>query len=149
MEKVTTKYNSTHGYSYTRFYKCWQNLKDRCYRIKNKDYVRYGGRGIQVCERWLKFENFRADMERTYFPGATVDRLNRDGNYEPANCRWATSKQQGNNRTTNRLVTYNGVTLSIAQWSEVTGIARATIGARLNAGWAIYAALYTKSSRSK
>lgn len=83
--KVTTEYRS------------WCAMLARCNNPNNHAYDRYGGRGIRVCKRWLKFENFLADMGRRPL-GLTLDRINNDGGYKPSNCRWATPKQQANNR---------------------------------------------------
>jgi hypothetical protein len=81
----------------TTEYNCWLGMKDRCFNPNRKFYLNYGGRGITVCNRWMKFENFLEDMgERP--PGLTLDRVNNNRNYEPNNCRWATRKQQSANR---------------------------------------------------
>ena len=77
----------------------WQNMKARCLRPTHPSYRYYGGRGITVCDRWLTFENFLADMGRRP-EGLTLERIDNDGNYEPGNCRWATwSEQRRNQRT--------------------------------------------------
>jgi len=87
-----------HGYWGTRTYKSWDSMKSRCLNPNNKDFNIYGGAGITVCDRWMKFENFLADMgERP--EGTTLDRYpNQKGNYEPNNCRWATITEQNRNR---------------------------------------------------
>jgi hypothetical protein len=80
-------------------YGTWFNMKTRCLNKKTKKYKDYGGRGIRICERWLNsFKNFFADMGCKPGPEYSIDRINNDGNYEPGNCRWATSKEQRNNQ---------------------------------------------------
>lgn len=89
--------HKTHGYTGTSLYRSWADLVDRCTRPTHKRYADYGGRGITVCERWRKFENFLADVgDRP--PGMTIDRIDNDGNYEPGNFRWADMSTQNRNR---------------------------------------------------
>ena len=113
----------------------------RCTNPKAKTYGYYGGRGINVCEHWRSFEHFLADMgERP--EGTTLDRFpNRDGSYEPGNCRWATKKQQSENSAVPRLLTHDGKTQSVSDWARELGIRPDTLHQRLYKGWPIEKAL--------
>lgn len=125
--------NRRHGLTKTPTWKVWQAMKSRCFYRKNIDYWNYGGRGIMVCKRWMTFENFYADMgERPC--GQTIDRINNNGNYEPGNCRWATIKQQTNNRRNNRFLTHEGQTMTITQWAGIINLHSSSLRKRLNRG---------------
>lgn len=105
-----------------REYKAWAGIKTRCLNSKNKVYKYYGGRGITVCERWLKFENFLADMGLKPSAQHSIDRIDNNGNYEPSNCRWATDKEQTRNRRSNIIVEHEGVAMCMADAAELSGV---------------------------
>lgn len=143
-EKVAAvgRANARHGMKNTPTWGTWVSMRNRCNNPKNRAYVNYGGRGISVCRRWDIFENFLADMgERP--EGASIDRIDNDGNYEPGNCRWAARAEQGRNRRSNhRVETPKGV-MTLIEASQVWGISRDTLAYRLARGWAVVDALTT------
>jgi hypothetical protein len=120
----------------------WKFMHARCSIPTTPGYERWGGRGIRVCARWSSFENFLNDMgERPI--GTTLDRFpNNDGNYEPGNCRWATPRQQANNRRDNILLTVDGETKTAIEWARVVGLPKTTIYQRITAGWTPGAIVY-------
>ena len=143
--------NTTHGEAsrtiQTPEYRAWHEMKRRCFDSSNQAFAKYGGRGISVCQEWLdSFDRFLADMGRRPSPKHSIDRRDVNGNYEPRNCRWATSKEQNRNRRNNRLIAFQGKIASLAEWSEITGIKSGTILFRLKAGWTISKALTEKAS---
>jgi hypothetical protein len=121
------------GYA-SRTYGVWQAMRDRCKNKNRKDYRRYGGRGIKVCQRWdSSFENFLLDMGEPP-EGHTLDRINNDGDYSPENCRWATRKEQVYNSSCIRWITIDGTTRSLAEWVNHFGITKSTFYRRLKKG---------------
>lgn len=89
--------NKTHGEYDSRTHRSWSHMLSRVRNPKHHQFKDYGGRGITVCDRWLKFENFLEDMGQRP-EGKTLDRMEVDGNYEPNNCRWATPLEQAQNK---------------------------------------------------
>jgi hypothetical protein len=105
----------------TKSYRVWQNMKRRCLDKNSPGYKDYGGRGITVCDRWLSFENFFADMgERP--KGLTIERIHNNGNYEPVNCKWATYTEQMNNKRNSVILFYKGKKQTVAQWAKELNI---------------------------
>ena len=122
-----------HGMYKSVEYRAWVSMLQRSTAIGRFFSARYALRGIGVCERWKVFDNFFADMGLRP-PGHTLDRINNDLGYSPQNCRWATPKQQGRNRSDNVILAAHGISACIAWWAEATGIPWATIKARMVAG---------------
>ncbi len=123
----------THGMSKTRIYRIWRNMINRCYNKNNYDYNNYGGKGVKVCERWLiKFDDFYTDTKEGYSDDLTLDRFpDKNGNYEPSNCRWATPKEQANNRNSNVFYDYNGSKMQLGEICDLTGISYSKLETRI------------------
>lgn len=129
---------SAGGACRTPEYTTWQEMKRRCYKPNAPYYHIYGGKGITVCDRWrTSFVNFLADMGPKPFPEATIDRVNGDGDYEPANCRWASKMEQSHNSRKARMLTCNGETLCVRAWARKLGVVHRTICRRLEQSWTI------------
>lgn len=141
--EIGRRARTTHGLSKTTEYCIWSNLRDRCHNPNGDAYKDYGGRGIKVCSRWDDFSAFIADVGKRPSKRHTLDRINNDGNYEPGNVRWATRSEQNNNKRSNRLVTYRGVTMTLNQALTVSGrkVDRMTATSRIRSGWTIDSAL--------
>ncbi len=155
-EKISVK-KIRHGFSKrqgnrTPTYRSWAMMIQRCTNPEFTEYNNYGGRGIKVCERWNDFANFLADIGERPSLEYSIDRYpNNNGNYEPGNCRWATMKEQGRNKRSNRMIEFNGRTQCLADWSDELGISYSLLSARVGRlGWTIEKALTTPvNSRNK
>lgn len=134
------KSRKTHGMTNESIFRIWSGMLGRCSNSSLKEYPRYGGRGITVCDRWKTFANFYEDMGDRPL-GKTLDRIDNNGNYEPKNCRWASRKEQAKNRSSTVYLTHRGESLMIGEWAERLKINRHTIATRLNRGWEIDRAL--------
>ncbi len=137
-----------HGYSaagkVSKTYTTWQSMIQRCINPNNIRFYCYGGRGIKVCKRWTKFENFLEDMGEHPGKKYQLDRINNNGNYCKSNCRWATRKEQARNTSRNRLISYDGKTQCVAAWAEEYNINYSTLWYRIyESGWSIKKALTT------
>ncbi len=140
-----------HGKHGTRLYRIWQAMITRCYNQNQSEYKSYGGRGITVCDEWLHdFEAFyKWAIANGYDDSLTIDRIDNNGNYKPSNCRWATRKEQANNKSNNILLTYCGITKTVAEWSEIQKIPARVISWRIKHKWSVEKALETPKISNK
>lgn len=134
-EMMATR-NTTHGLSGANRseYRSWKDMRSRCFNPNNSDFKDYGGRGITVCERWNDFSLFLEDMGEKP-AGHTIDRIRVNEGYSPDNCRWATTTVQANNKRSNHVVTMNGETKTLQQWSDLFGLDSSKVRYRLAQGW--------------
>lgn len=142
------KSHATHGLSHTRLYAIWNGMVRRCHNPKAQRYDDYGGRGITVCDEWKNdFMAFREwALSNGYRDDLSIDRKDNDKGYSPENCRWATDLDQANNMSSNKLLTYNGKTQNMKQWSEELGISYMALICRFERGWSVEKALSTPTS---
>lgn len=119
-----------------RLFSIWTGMKSRCYNKNTINYCNYGKKGISICEEWRNsFEKFCIwALSNGYDETLSIDRIDPNGNYEPNNCRWATNKEQANNRTSNRYITIDGTTKTLQQWVDETGVSRDVIEYRSSIG---------------
>lgn len=151
----TIERSTKHGLSggqgnYTRLYRIWLNMRQRCNNRRDQDYPYYGGRGIKVCKEWDNYAAFHDwAMKNGYADHLTLDRINNNGDYCPENCRWATRKEQARNTRQNHFITFNGKIMTIAEWAEYLGVSSTVLRTRLYRGWPIERALTRPVNNSK
>ena len=139
----------SHGKSNTRLYKIWLMIKQRCTNPKNSAFMRYGGRGIEMCDEWstnyLNFYNWAMENgwdDKKDLNEQSIDRIDVNGNYEPSNCRFSDRITQANNTRSNHFITYQGKTHTVAEWSRITGVNYHTLLTRINSGMSVEKSLY-------
>jgi hypothetical protein len=135
--EVTRKQSTKHSMCESSEYTSYLSMRQRCLNPNCLEYKNYGGRGITVCARWLEgFHNFFADMGLKPTRKHSIDRIDNNGNYEPTNCRWATTSEQANNKRRCRYITINGRTQTLSQWARELKIVTAnTSYKRIVSGW--------------
>lgn len=136
------------GIERRRMYAVWSGMHARCSNPKNKSFDRYGARGISVCDRWASFEMFLADMAPRP-NGALLERVDNSAGYSPANCRWATAKEQSRNKRNNRLIEINGQAKCMTEWADIFGVTRELVRDRISRGWSIVRALTEPTARER
>ena len=138
------KINKTHGMSDTRLYRIYKHILNRCNNKNDNRYDRYGARGITICEEWKDFNHFAEwALANGYNDKLSIDRINVNMGYSPDNCRWADAHQQSNNKSNNKLYTYNSATHTIAEWATLYNIPYKRLWKRLKCGWDMERALLT------
>lgn len=128
-----------------KLYVIWCDIIQRCFDKNLKNYHRYGGRGITICDEWRHdYPAFRSwALSNGYKEGLSIDRINNNGNYEPNNCRWTTMVVQSRNKENTVFLFHNGERKPLMEWSESLGIKQSTIRERIRRGWEIEKALDT------
>lgn len=116
-------------------YHLWRDIHARCYNPKKQNYKWYGGRGIEVHQRWHSFEKFVVDIGPKPSAKHSLERIDNNGNYDWRNCRWATQTEQMNNTRATRFVVISGERISLTEASARYGIPSGTLWKRLNDGW--------------
>ena len=140
----------THGMSNSAEMRIWTGIKTRCENPACKAYPNYGGRGIRISPEWRSFKDFIRDMGLRPSSKHSIDRIDNNKGYSKNNCRWATRFEQAQNKRTTRKYNFNGKTLSIPEWSLITGVKAATLHKRINIdNWTIEKALTTKTRKDR
>lgn len=149
-DTVSKHGHAKHGEKRSLMFGIWVGMIQRCDNPNAAGYATYGARGVSVCPRWRSsFAAFLEDMGPRPSPKHSIDRIDNDGIYEPANCRWATREQQSCNMSTNRHIVFDGKRLTIAEWARETGMPRATIDYRIRSGWSAAEALTSPANKGR
>lgn len=137
--------NYKHGGRYTRLYSIWRSMLNRCNNPKNINYKYYGGKGITVCDEWVRdFSVFQEwALSNGYVEGLTIDRINNNESYCPSNCHFITMFDQSRNKSTTHNITINGVQHCLTDWANIMGISEGTICTRIRRGWSEEVAVTT------
>ncbi len=127
-----TRHGHTKGSETSAEWRVWRNMRARCMVVGSQQWERYGGRGIRICQRWVEsFEAFYEDMGPRPSPTHSLDRIDNDGDYSKANCRWATPSEQSTNRRTTRFLTFQGKTQSMSAWASEVNVSKEHMHRRL------------------
>ena len=143
--QFTKEKTTKHGMSRSRTYLIWRGMIVRTTKKTDKAHLYYD-KGIRTCDRWLSFNNFFADMGEAP-DGMSIDRLDNNRGYEPSNCRWATSIEQANNTSRNRIITAHGKSMTVAMWAREINVKPNTIYYRLRRGWSAERAVSIRGSK--
>lgn len=141
-----------HGLSYTKIYRTWASIKNRCYNINSKAYLDYGGRGIKVAECWRQsFEVFLKDVGFPPTPEHEIDRINNNGDYEPGNCRWVLTEVQNRNKRDTIKIMLNGKEVCLAEACRIVGVKYSLISQRLKSktNWSFEEAIKVPSGKGR
>lgn len=131
--------NTVHGGVGTRLYREWAGIVQRCTNPKDTSWERYGAKGVTICDEWRSFPAFRDwAFANGYDDSLTIDRIDPNGNYEPSNCRWASVREQANNKQGTLWIEYGGERLQLSYWAERLGLPYHTLYDRLHRyGWSV------------
>lgn len=138
---ISIKASTKHGMWRTPEYKAWAAMRSRCLNPNNRNWHRYGGRGVRICAEWDSFDKFFQDMGLRPSDKHSLDRSDNGLLYSKATCRWATAREQTNNTRRNRRITYQGRTMTIAEWARAFGAKDSVVRGRIKMGWNIEEAI--------
>lgn len=132
LKRTTPAWNRSHNMTRTPQYRVWATMLSRCQNPNSESFKDYGARGIKVCDRWQSFENFYADMGDKPSPTHSLERIKNEEGYSPGNCKWATKAEQVANKRNNRLLTVDGLTLTITEWARRVGCQQTALADRID-----------------